>query len=241
MPALNFPSSPATGQIYYPTATARKWAFDGVSWLLLPFFGVPPPLAFVNYSEGQAGAPVVTNAMNVIAGNHLFVMTAGGDTSSSVADTAGNTYTPCTLKSYGGSTKVKWWYCLNALGHAANITTVQISPIQNGGNMAQVLQFSGVLSAFDGEQTGQNQGDINCGNCGGAITTTTSKPLILIGLGGGYMIAQGGTFSAGTLIANSMSNRGQAAYYLPNAVSSALITWSGMPNQAHVMSVVAFK
>lgn len=237
--ALDFPTSPAVGQLY--TANLKTWAFDGTTWLIMPTFGVPPPLAFVSYSEGQSGGPVVTTAMNVVAGNHLFVMQAGGDASTACTDTAGNVYIGATQKVYGGATKVRWWYCLNAIGHAANVTTVTISPIQNGQNMAQALQFSGVFSAFDGEQTGQNQGDVNCGNCGGAITTTTAKPLILLGLAGGYMISQGGTFSHGTLVANAMGSKGQAAYYIPNAVSSALFTWSGMPNNAHVMSAVAFK
>lgn len=235
MAALNFPSSPAVKQIY--SANNKSWVYDGVTWISSAWY--LELLALVSTAQATSGGTINTPAMAVTGGNHLFVLQTGGDVASGCTDSAGNVYTATTSKVYGGSTKARWFYSLNVTGHAANVVTVTISPV-NGGNMAQVIQFSGSLTAFDAEQTGQNQGDITCGNCGGAITTTGTKPLILLGIAGGNMTNQGGSFSQGTLIASS-TNIGQAAYYLPGGPSSSLFTWSGMLNQAHVMAVVAFK
>ncbi len=198
-------------------------------------------------SEGSGGATnISTNAANVTTGNHLFVLLAGVDSFAAVNDTALNTYTPCTLKTYGAGTsgaRCQWYYSLNVTGHPNNITTASSIQTANGspGTMIQALQFSGSLTAFDTEQSGSNQGDTSCGNCG-SITTSVANTLILIGIATTYFPTDGGAFNSGTVVTNSQGSRGTAAYRQPAAVLTGFqFNWSGATNAAHALSAVAFK
>ena len=108
-------------------------------------------LAFVNRAECTVSASslpsAATAAISHTAGNLLVVgvsfQTAGGATSVTLSDTAGNTYTPIGSLLVRGGNRMQLWYCPNCLGNASNIVTATTV----GGNSTElavsVLQFSG--------------------------------------------------------------------------------------------------
>jgi hypothetical protein len=102
------------------------------------------------------GGGASTNAFNLIAGN-LVVVVVGVTGSSSpswhltgVTDVAGNTYVrSLPVYAFGFSTYATIAYCINAIGHAANVVSVTGA----GGSdqtRLQVFQFAG-YSNFDAE------------------------------------------------------------------------------------------
>lgn len=90
-----------------------------------------------------------TGAFNLTAGNGVAVgvrwETDNGTTISSVADTAGNTYTrvASTLSSIG-QFNIEWWICQSAAaGHATNDVTVTFSSSNPYFKAAAAIQYSG--------------------------------------------------------------------------------------------------
>lgn len=114
--------------------------------------------AYVN--EGHAfatasGGTIATGATSHTTGNLLVCCVRHESTATtiSVADTAGNTWTPLTKVSHGGTDMhLQLFYVLNCTGNASNVVTATF-----GANRAyrgiQVMQFSG-LAAYDEEDSG---------------------------------------------------------------------------------------
>lgn len=90
------------------------------------------PFTFVNasatFSSGSA-TTIATAAFTATAGNLISLSwraaaAGGGPTTSSITDTAGNTYTRVRVNGLNAITVQEVWECRNCLGNASNVITV---------------------------------------------------------------------------------------------------------------------
>lgn len=140
----------------------------------------PPPVLLTPIFGGSAsgaggGAGASTNAFKLIAGNLVVVcvgITGSSSpawTTTSITDVAGNTYVrSLPVYAYGFSTYCTIGYCINAIGHAANVVSVTGS----GGTdivQMQVFQFTG-YSHYDA-QFGRSDGPSTHATLGGITST----------------------------------------------------------------------
>lgn len=117
------------------------------------------------------GYDTPTGAFNLVAGNALIVCVGvvAGNTMSitSITDTAGNTYTPTTVRNLGNVFYTFCAYAVGCIGHASNVITVTLSLPSGGHTAVQAFQYSGV-TAYDA-QAGTTSGGTTC-----AATLTTT-------------------------------------------------------------------
>src|SRR5438552_2428462 len=96
-----------------------------------------------------------------LTGGNLLVLcmrwdASGGSTAvSSIADTAGNSFTrACTVNDGAGSaTYCEIWYAKNALGNGSNVVTVTFNGTNGGYMVLESLQYSGCDAAAPLDQT----------------------------------------------------------------------------------------
>lgn len=146
-------------------------------------------IAYVNSgAEATSGSSstIAAAAINATTGNTIVVFvssdTATRRSCSSLADTAGNTYTQCGSVYQGSSThEMSMWVATNITGNASNIVTATFS-----GSAAQrcigVLQYSGLAasSVYDVESTGRSQ-DYSLLFTTNATATTTVANEVVVG------------------------------------------------------------
>ena len=114
--------------------------------------------AYVNTGSGfntASGGSIATGATSHTAGNLLVccVRHEGASTTISLADTAGNTWTPLTKVTHpGGDMYLQLFYALNCAGNASNVVTATFGASRTFRGI-QVQQFSG-LSSYDEEDSG---------------------------------------------------------------------------------------
>lgn len=141
-------------------------------------------LAFV----GAAGASndslalsLASSSRTLTAGNHnyVFVTYYGSNSATiSIADTAGNTYTPLAIvRNTSGSVAGQWFYVHNATGHASNVVTATYSAIVQF-HCIRVIELSGtaptVTQASNNAPTGnpyQVDPGLTVGDGGSALLT----------------------------------------------------------------------
>lgn len=114
--------------------------------------------AYVNTGHGfntASGGSIATGATSHTTGNLLVccVRHEGATTTISVADTAGNTWTPLTKVTHpGGDMHLQLFYVLNCTGNASNVVTATFGASRTFRGI-QVQQFSG-LNSYDEENSG---------------------------------------------------------------------------------------
>lgn len=114
--------------------------------------------AYVNTGHGfntASGGSIATGATSHTTGNLLVccVRHEGATTTISVADTAGNTWTPLTKVTHpGGDMHLQFFYVLNCTGNASNVVTATFGASRTFRGI-QVQQFSG-LNSYDEENSG---------------------------------------------------------------------------------------
>lgn len=114
--------------------------------------------AYVNEAGGfntASGGSIATSAVSHTTGNLLVccVRHEGATTTISVADTAGNTWTPLTKVTHGGGDMhLQLFYVLNCTGNASNVVTATFGASRTFRGI-QVMQFSG-LNSYDEEDSG---------------------------------------------------------------------------------------
>lgn len=129
-------------------------------------------LSVVHTAQNQNSSTASTlrvpssGGMATTIGNTLAVWVRIGGvgmTVSTITDTAGNTFTPCTAYTMTSNHQGQWWYARNITGNAANALTITFS-IPKSFNAADVLEIAGSDSA----------GPLDVCNVGQAFATTTS-------------------------------------------------------------------
>lgn len=144
------------------------YKFNGWSWINK-----------ASNSDTTSGTSLALPAASLTAGNHIFVFVRYETTTAtvSVSDTAGNTYTALTEQVTSQGAIGRWFYCLNAAGHASNVVTITWSAARTY-RYAYSLQYHKPSAAFDA-QTGKVVA------AAGSITsdamTTAGAGLVLVG------------------------------------------------------------
>lgn len=157
-------------------------------------------LAFVNRAECTVSASslpsAATAAISHTAGNLLVVgvsfQTAGGATSVTLSDTAGNTYTPIGSLLVRSTNRLQLWYCPNCLGNASNIVTATTVGGNAGFLVVSVRQFSGADTSAPLDGTATATGSSASINSGSVAVTASSAVIVA------FMEADGSNFVAGT-------------------------------------------
>lgn len=107
-----------------------------------------------NAANSASGTTLSTTATANAAGNHLFVFvvySATGTTTTTISDTAGNTFTPLTqFQAVSQLLWGQWFYCLNAKGNAANVVTMSLGAARSN-RIIRVLEFSSPSAVLDQE------------------------------------------------------------------------------------------
>ena len=202
------------------------------------------PAHWILSAKGDSGASSVsslaTAAQNLAAGRLLVVGIRGGSSSltvSSVADTAGNSFTQCPSARSNTSNMTDIWYAKNTTANAADVVTVTYSG---------AATFQGVIaSQFVGLNTTSPQDTAANGHATG--TSVTSGSFTPAGAGEiAFVIASpssGNSWTAGTgygLQTNSgTSNVQTETGYIGTGSQTASINISGSNNMD--LSVCVFK
>jgi hypothetical protein len=142
--------------------------------------GTPPPapLSSVQFEAAFGGSPYNLPAMSVTAGNLICVITSGGESGTTVVDTAGNTYIPLTETNQGPNF-IRNYYCLAALTTASITITINSgSSTGNAGRRAAAFQF-GPGYVYDNADVGVSNGSSTFTT---PAYTTTAAGLIVCGL-----------------------------------------------------------
>ncbi len=114
--------------------------------------------AYVNEGHGfnsASGGSIATGATSHTTGNLLVccVRHEGLSTSTTISDTAGNTWVPLTEVSHpSGDMFLQLFYVLNCTGNASNVVTATFGASRTYSGI-QVMQFSG-LNSYDEEDSG---------------------------------------------------------------------------------------
>lgn len=84
-------------------------------------------ISTISASDNPSGTTINSASINLVTGQHVFVYIRweSTDTTSSVSDTAGNTYTAM-ANAFSTNVGGRWFYCLNATGHATNVITATL-------------------------------------------------------------------------------------------------------------------
>lgn len=138
------------------------------------------------YATGGSTSIPVSISNNPALGNTLllFVRTGGGATTTSITDSAGNTWTKDYETTTGSTTKISIWRAYVTNAYSAGTVTANISAsISNRG--AQVYEFSGMLSYVSpldqtsGNQSGTATTTVTMTN---TSTTSTDYELVVTGM-----------------------------------------------------------
>lgn len=150
--------------------------------------------------SGGAISSAASDTHILIAGNLSAVAfrwdSGSSQTITGVADTAGNTYTPCSQMQDGAGSRLQWFYCSNCLGNAANIITANFDFTTDFVSIDRA-QYSGILltGAFDVEDVSGSATSGTPGAVSGSFSTNQTAELILAAA---QVQATGGTWSAGS-------------------------------------------
>lgn len=140
----------------------------------------------IDVNNDASGTSLAYAAFNLVSGRHVFVYVRweGGDTTISLSDTAGNTYTSGTKLYAGGSgCGGVWFYCLNATGNASNVITVTFGAartfrrsqcvVLSGDTPSAVTEASNTVSATT--TTISTSGTLNIGSGGFLIAGLSTR------------------------------------------------------------------
>lgn len=194
-------------------------------------------IAYVNSSPKTglgSGSTVATPAISHTTGNLLVVAVRWDSTTvtvTGVADTAGNTYTSRTVKTFNGTDSVQFWYAKNITGNASNVVTATFSSSAPSASGITVDQFSGcdTTSPYDTEASGSGSGT---GLVTGAFTTTTADEVIVVagdqGSTSGTYTAGAGYTIAGQTIGVALSTEYQIVSSIQTGVTAGITSSAGL-------------
>jgi len=183
-----------------------------------------------NYAPAEA-TTIAAPAANHTSGNLLVVfvgMNSSSVTVSSIADTAGNTYTKVTsIKDSEINDTIECWYAKNITGNANNVVTATFSG-SVGYRTITVDQYSGCDTSAPLDQyntgTGENTAPIT-----GNITTTAANEVLVAGV---YLRAFR-TITAGT----NYTKRTDASYA---ASEDRIVSATGTYNATFSLSISTY-
>jgi len=175
----------------------------------------------VNTSQGTFGSgsstTVATPATSLTAGNRIVILirwTTGVGAVSSIADTAGNTYTLAQLSVPGGSTtSLAMYYVADCLGDASNVVTVTFTAGVSNRSVSAV-QYSGSIDYELSMVFWQFLG--SGGTIEAMAKARTSDGLLVVGT---QVDAGGSTWTAGSGLTNAVEDDAAVA-----VISDAIIT-----------------
>lgn len=135
-------------------STSQAQGSNAAATTATPWALVRRDLLDVTYGpSGVDGFSDALPAAEVIAGNHILLAVQHDmAATASVTDTAGNTYVATSEVGLStGTAHLRWFYCLNALGHSANVITVSWdADVSGGGRVLTALHVqSPGPAAFD--------------------------------------------------------------------------------------------
>lgn len=208
------------------------------------FSGGDTPWVFINNQldvTTASGTSFSLPATSLTSGNHIFVFVRyeSTTTSTSVSDTAGNTYVGLTEVIANSQVLGRWFYCLNATGNASNVVTVTWGAARTY-RWVGSMQFSKSGAAFDVEASGT-------ANSGLSVTSASFNTAAA-----GLLLAARSVFNADAspTFSDSMvnpftlgtSNYGTGAYLLTGGpLTGKTITASGSANTSRALCIAAFK
>ena len=125
-------------------------------------------------SSGSGSTTIAAAAFNLVAGRLVVVVAkseGAAGTIDSVADTAGNTYTPLTGQSYaaGSEGRARMFYCLSATGNATNVVTVTYSSGSSAYRYVRAQSYS-----YDGTSSFVAQNGANANSAAADSGTATA-------------------------------------------------------------------
>lgn len=128
-----------------------------------------------------SGNSIASAAQAHTAGRTLvvFVRHEGAATSLSIADTAGNTYTPGTYRSHAnGDLNGQMFYVENCLGNASNVVTVTLGAARTWRGIS-VYEISGLLAS--GAFVDEDWGQASAATSAVAGSTNVENGIIVVG------------------------------------------------------------
>lgn len=169
-------------------------------------------IALVTRSQGGGSAVATTiasPAAAVSAANLLvamFTWGSAGGTFSSIADTAGNTWTAAGSEISENGNRFRIYYAYNCAGHAANVVTVTLS-LNATYRSIVVYQFSGALTT---NPIGGTAGTLGTGTAinSGSVTVTAAEEVIV-----GTMIGAPAIVAANGFTLTNFAITGDATAY----------------------------
>jgi len=179
-----------------------------------------------NY-ESASATTIAAPAANHTTGNLLVVFVgfhAATATVSSIADTAGNTYTYVASAVYS-SNRIECWYAKNITGNANNVVTATFSASVNYRTIT-VDQYSGCDPSAPLDQYNTGSGNSKTPTTGN-ITTTAADEVLVAGvyLRIGYNITAGTNYTLRTLT-NSAPSAGASEDRIVSATGTYNATFS---------------
>lgn len=142
----------------------------------------------VKAAGGAASANSVTFDNPTVTGNCIIVIACsyGGDGADGCTDNKGNTYTEVTTATGGALSRVRIWYCANAVGGSGH----QVTPTATASYRSIVaLEYSGVAAVSPLEDDSQNSGS----------STRATTGNLIVGVDGSLILAavthEGGAIS----------------------------------------------
>jgi hypothetical protein len=185
--------------------------------------------SYVQQSNANNTASATTLAAPSVAttvGNHLFahVRWETGDTPVSVSDSAGNSYVALTASKTTNGAHSQWFYCLNALGSAANVVTATWTAAQAYRSI-RLMEFSGTSPVF--EQLVSTQAAAGSTVMVSGSFNTAAAGLILVGVAT-YSSDTSASYSAGYTGLTSTFSYSKEAYRISTgALTGEAVTYTG--------------
>lgn len=191
----------------------------------------------VTANNTASGTSLASAAAATTAGNHLFVHLRWetADTTVTVTDSAGNTYTALTASKSGQGAHSQWFYCLNALGSASNVITVTWAAAQ-GYRSLRLMEFSATSPSIEQlVSTVQASGTTSFSS---SAFNTAGAGLVLVGLSqynGETSINFGATYTA---LANAFNYSKEAYQITTGALTNEVVTYTGSTTTTRAMDVL---
>jgi hypothetical protein len=202
-------------------------------------------LAFVGSARNNlttGGTTIATTARSFTTGNHVVAFVrwegAGGATTVTLADTAGNTYTALADVSGANGLYGKMFHCIGITGNASNVVTATFAASRTYRSLT-VIEISGDTPT------------VNYGSTSGSATRLTLSAGIdfgddsfIVAGGGNFAGDAGSTFtdrSDGTWSAVTPAFNWAAVSYSqrPTGKKGLLIDFNGTSDTSRVMAVIA--
>lgn len=206
------------------------------------------PYAYVNTTHAVnfgSGTSLALPALSLTTGNNIFVHAKWETTATvtSIADTAGNTYTPLTRLAATGPCVSQWFYKLNATGHASNVVAVTWSA-STSVIWVSSLQFSGSPATFDVEQATGTTATTSTTVTSGSFSTTAAG-LILAGRSV-FNSQATSSFNQGITwvdpITNNTNNMGSVGYRITTGALGPITVTETGPGAFHrALCIACFK